>query len=163
VSPEEFRASLGCRASGVAIVTSCFGERIHGMTVSDFTSVSLDPSLVLVSASETANTLELIRAGKCFAVSILSADQAELSNVFASEEREDTRFEGLTCSTAVTGSPLIPGAKVMLDCTLVAMHVAGDHVLCIGQVEHVEIHDVEPLVYYQGKYRDLVTDAPTQG
>jgi len=155
VSPEAFKASLGCRASGVAIVTSCSEERVHGMTVSDFTSVSLDPPLIVVSASETANTLEVIRAGKCFAVNILAADQEELSNVFADKEREDTRFEGLDWSKAVTGAPIIAGSKVMLDCSVVAMHVAGDHVLCIGQVEHVEIHDVEPLVYYQGRYHDL--------
>ena len=133
---------------------------LRQMTVSDFASVSLDPPLVVVSASETANTLEVIRAGKCFAVNILSAAQAELSNTFASKEHEDVRFEGLSWSRAKTGSPLIPGAKVMLDCELVAMHVAGDHVLCIGQVEHVEIHDVEPLVYYQGRYRDL---SPAEG
>lgn len=125
------------------------------MTVSDFTSVSLDPPLIVVIASETANTLEVIRAGKCFAVNILAADQEELSNVFADKEREDTRFEGLDWFKAVTGAPIIAGSKVMLDCSVVAMHVAGDHVLCIGQVEHVEIHDVEPLVYYQGRYRDL--------
>ncbi len=160
VSPEDFKASLGCRASGVAIVTSRDGERIHGMTVSDFASVSLDPPLVVISASQTSNTLEVIRAGKCFAVNILSAEQAELSNLFASNEREDTRFEGLSWEEAQTGSPLIPGAKVNLDCILVAMHDAGDHVLCIGRVEHVEIRDVEPLVYYQGRYRDL---APTDG
>jgi flavin reductase (DIM6/NTAB) family NADH-FMN oxidoreductase RutF len=125
------------------------------MTVSDFASVSLDPPLVVVSASETARTLEVIRAGKCFAVNILSAEQMELSNLFASKEREDTRFEGLDYEEAKTGSPLLPAAKVNLDCTLVAMHDAGDHVLCVGRVEHVEIRDVEPLVYYQGRYRDL--------
>jgi flavin reductase (DIM6/NTAB) family NADH-FMN oxidoreductase RutF len=155
VSPEEFKASLGCRATAVSIVTSRDGARIHGMTVSDFASVSLDPPLVVVSASETARTLEVIRAGKCFAVNILSAEQMELSNLFASKEREDTRFEGLDFEEAKTGSPLLPAAKVNLDCTLVAMHDAGDHVLCVGQVEHVEIRDVEPLVYYQGRYRDL--------
>lgn len=160
VSPEDFKASLGCRASGVAIVTSRDGERIHGMTVSDFASVSLDPPLVVISASQTSNTLEVIRAGKCFAVNILSGEQAELSNLFASKEQEDTRFEGLSWQEAQTGSPLISGAKVNLDCILVAMHDAGDHVLCIGRVEHVEIRDVEPLVYYQGRYRDL---APTDG
>ncbi len=155
VSPDEFRASLGCRATGVSIVTSRSAEQVHGMTVSDFTSVSLDPPLVLVSASQNAKTLEIIRAGKCFALSILSADQEQLSNLFASRESGETRFDGLDCAEAVTGSPLIPGAKVNLDCTLVALHDAGDHVLCIGQVEHIEIHDTEPLVYYQGHYRSL--------
>lgn len=155
VTPEEFKASLGCRATGVSIVTSRDGDRVHGMTVSDFASVSLDPPLVLVSASETANTLEYIRAGECFALNILSAEQQELSNLFASKEREDTRFDGLETDTAVTGSPLIREAKVNLDCTLVATHVAGDHVLCIGQVEYVNVRDLEPLVYYQGGYREF--------
>jgi flavin reductase (DIM6/NTAB) family NADH-FMN oxidoreductase RutF len=158
VNPEEFKASLGCRATGVSIVTSRNGDHIHGMTVSDFASVSLEPPLVLVSAAETAITLGLIRAGECFALNILSADQQDLSNVFASKEREYTRFEDLEYETAVTGAPLIPGAKVNLDCKLVALHTAGDHVLCIGQVEHVKINDVTPLVYYQGGYRDIVLD-----
>lgn len=156
MNPEEFKASLGCRATGVSIVTARDGDRVHGMTVSDFVSVSLEPPLVMVSASETANTLEYILAGKCFALNILSEGQQELSNLFASEEKEEVRFEGLETDTAVTGSPLIQGAKVNLDCKLVATHVAGDHVLCIGQVEYVKIRDVAPLVFYQGKYRDLV-------
>ena len=158
VNPEDFKASLGCRASGVSIVTSRNGDYIHGMTVSDFTSVSLEPPLVLVSAAETANTLEVIRAGECFALNILAADQQALSNVFSSKEREDTRFDDLEFEAAVTGAPIIPGAKVNLDCTLVALHTAGDHVLCIGQVEYVKISDVKPLVYYQGGYRDIVLD-----
>lgn len=156
VSPEEFKASLGCRATGVSIVTSRDGDRVHGMTVSDFISVSLEPPLVMVSASETAVTLKFIRASKCFSLNILSAGQQELSNLFASKDREYERFDGLETDVAVTGSPLIPGAKVNLDCSLIAEHQAGDHVLCIGRVEHVTIRDLEPLVYYQGRYRDFV-------
>ena len=155
VNPDEFKASLGCRATGVSIVTSRHGDHVHGMTVSDFVSVSLEPPLVMVSASETANTLKFIRAGKCFALNILCAGQQDLANLFAAKENEDLRFEGLETDKAVTGAPLIQGAKVNLDCTLVAEHVAGDHVLCIGQVEHVNIRDLEPLVYYKGKYRDF--------
>jgi flavin reductase (DIM6/NTAB) family NADH-FMN oxidoreductase RutF len=155
VSPEEFKACLGCRATAVSIVTARAGDEIHGMTVSDFTSVSLDPPLVVVCAAKTAHTLELIQAGKCFAVNILAADQQDLSNLFASKEREYSRFEDLEIGTSVTGAPLIPGAKANLDCTVHALHDAGDHILCIGQVESIETRDVEPLVYYQGGYREL--------
>ncbi len=155
VSPDEFKASLGCRATGVSIVTSRDGDVIHGMTVSDFASVSLEPPLVLVSAAKNSRTLEVIRAGKCFALNILTAEQQDLSNLFSSKSKEGERFQGLETREAVTGAPLIPGAKVNLDCTLAATHEAGDHVLCIGQVEHVAIQDAEPLVYYQGHYRDL--------
>ena len=157
VNPDEFKASLGCRATGVSIVTSRHGDLVHGMTVSDFVSVSLEPPLVMVSASETANTLKFIRAGKCFALNILCAGQEGLANLFAVKGNEDLRFDGLETDKAVTGAPLIQGAKANLDCTLVAEHVAGDHVLCIGQVEHVNIRDLEPLVYYKGKYRDFAS------
>lgn len=155
VSPDEFKASLGCRATGVSIVTSRSGAVVHGMTVSDFTSVSLEPPLVLVCASQSARTLEVILEGKCFGLNILASDQENLSNLFASKDKEEVRFVGLDTFEAVTGAPLLPGAKVSLDCTLVATHEAGDHTLCIGQVEHVSIQDREPLVYYQGRYRGL--------
>jgi flavin reductase (DIM6/NTAB) family NADH-FMN oxidoreductase RutF len=155
VTAEEFKACLGCRATAVSIVTSRAGDEIHGMTVSDFTSVSVAPPLVLVCAAKTAHTLEVIRAGKCFAVNILAADQRDLSNLFASKEREETRFDGLETRTGVSGAPFIPGAKAVLDCVVQDLHDAGDHVLCVGRVESIEINDTEPLVYYQGSYRSL--------
>jgi flavin reductase (DIM6/NTAB) family NADH-FMN oxidoreductase RutF len=155
VDPDEFKACLGCRATAVSIVTARSGDEIHGMTVSDFTSVSLDPPLILVCAAKTAHTLEVIEAGKCFAVNILAADQQDLSNLFASKEREYTRFEGLETETAKTGAPLIPGAKANIDCTVYALHDAGDHILCVGLVESVVSRDIDPMVYYQGSYRDL--------
>ena len=133
MNPDEFKASLGCRATGVSIVTSRHGDLVHGMTVSDFVSVSLEPPLVMVSASETANTLKFIRAGKCFALNILCAGQEDLANLFAVKGNEDLRFDGLETDKAVTGAPLI------------------------GQVEHVNIRDLEPLVYYKGKYRDFAS------
>ena len=157
VSPDDFKASLGCRATGVSIVTSKNGDVVHGMTVSDFISVSLEPPLVLVSASKTARTLEVILAGKCFGLNILADDQQELSNLFSSKEKEDIRFEGLETHEAVTGAPLLPGARASLDCTLAATHEAGDHILCIGQVEHVTVRERAPLVDYQGRYRSLVS------
>jgi flavin reductase (DIM6/NTAB) family NADH-FMN oxidoreductase RutF len=156
VDPDDLRTCMGCRASAVSIVTASSGDRHHGMTVSDFTSVSLEPPLVLVSASKDARTLEVIDDGKCFAINILAADQQELSNLFASKEREDVRFEGLDFEQGATGSPLIPGAIANIDCRLVATHEAGDHILCIGQVEEIRLHEAAPLVYFRGGYRELV-------
>jgi flavin reductase (DIM6/NTAB) family NADH-FMN oxidoreductase RutF len=97
----------------------------------------------------------LITEGKCFAVNILAADQQELSNRFASKKLEDVRSEGLECETAKTGAPLSPGAVVNMDCSLIATHDAGDHVIYIGQIEAPRIHDREPLVYCGGAYRAL--------
>jgi len=85
VSADEFKSALGRWATGVTIVTACDGERVHGMTVSAFTEVSLEPPLVLVCADKTSNTLPFIEAGRAFAVNMLSSGQQALSNKFASK------------------------------------------------------------------------------
>ena len=109
---------------------------------------------MFTGTSNFCNKLLCFRV-KCFAVNILSADQEDLSNLFASKSKENERFEGLDVESAVTGAPLIPGAHVHVDCRLVASHDAGDHILCVGQVEHAHVSDREPLVYYRGRYRCL--------
>jgi flavin reductase (DIM6/NTAB) family NADH-FMN oxidoreductase RutF len=155
ISAEEFRAAMALRASGVAIVTSRAGERLHGMTMSDFSGVSLSPPLLLICADKTANTLALIRSGGNFAVNLLAQGQEALSAKFASKKEEWTRFDGLTCATAATGAPLIPGACASLDCRVVAEHDAGDHVIVVGQIEAVVTGSGEPLLYFAGGYRSL--------
>ena len=155
IDGDEFKAALGSWASGVSIVTTRCGDVIHGMTVSDFSGVSLSPPLVSICCSRESKTGQLIPQGGCFAVNVLAADQQELSNRFASSKLEDVRFEGLEYDSARTGAPLIPGAVVNLDCTLVATHDAGDHVLYIGEIEQASVHDREPLLYFGGSYREL--------
>jgi len=155
IDQDEFRRCLGSWPSGVTIITSRNGDRIHGMTVSDFSGASLSPPLVTLCCNRDSTTTGLIAEGKCFAVNILAADQQELSNRFASKKLEDVRFEGLECETAETGAPLIPGAVVNMDCSLIATHDAGDHVIYVGQIEAARIHDREPLVYCGGAYRSL--------
>ena len=156
VSPERFREALGHWASGVAIVTSRAGERVHGMTVSAFSSVSLDPPLVLVCADKTSDTYAVIAEAGCFAVNVLASEQQELSNRFASEKDEHRRFVGLETREAVTGAPLLHGCLAHLDCRLVATHDAGDHVIYVGRVEAVEQDAArEPLLYFQSDYRLL--------
>lgn len=152
VTGAEFRAALGRWASGVTIVTSAAGDRIHGMTVSAFTSVSLDPPLVAICADKTSDTLELISKSGVFAVNILSATQQALSNRFASKRDEHLRFVGLDWRTGVTGSPILPGVLAALDCRVVASHDAGDHVIYVASVEWVELYAGEPLVYHGGTY-----------
>jgi flavin reductase (DIM6/NTAB) family NADH-FMN oxidoreductase RutF len=155
VTGDEFRAALAHWASGVAIVTSAAGDRIHGMTVSAFSSVSLDPPLVLVCADKTSNTLGVIEAGGVFAANILSAGQQGLSDLFASKRDEERRFDGLAWRRGVTGAPILPGALAVLDCRVVAAHDAGDHVIYVGRVEGAEVMDGEPLLYYAGGYRGV--------
>jgi flavin reductase (DIM6/NTAB) family NADH-FMN oxidoreductase RutF len=157
VGEDRFRAALGVWATGVAIVTARAGDLVHGMTVSDFAGVSLRPPLVLVCADKTSNTLKVIEQGRNFAVNILAAGQAALSNRFASKKDEFRRFEGLECETAITGAPLIPGALVNMDCRLVAAHDAGDHVICVGEVEEILQRDAQPLLHWSRAYRSLAT------
>ncbi len=156
VSSERFREALGRWASGVVIVTSRVGERVHGMTVSAFSSVSLDPPLVLVCADKASDTYAVIAEAGFFAVNILSSEQQDLSNRFASKKDDYRRFVGLETREAVTGAPLLPGCLAHLDCQLVATHDAGDHVIYVGRVEAVEEDAArEPLLHFQSAYRAL--------
>ena len=155
VMADRLKQILSHWATGVTIVTTRAGERVHGMTVSAFAEVSLDPPLVLVCADKTSNTHPLIAEGRVFAVNILASGQEELSNRFASKKDEDRRFDGLECETGATGAPLIPGALAALDCRVVAEHDAGDHVIYVGRVEDVRLSEGEPLLHYARRYREL--------
>jgi flavin reductase (DIM6/NTAB) family NADH-FMN oxidoreductase RutF len=155
VAADEFKQCLARWATGVTIVTARAGDRIHGMTVSAFTEVSLDPPLVLVCADKTSNTHPVIAEGGVFAVNVLTREQEPLSNRFASKKDEDRRFEGLEFETAATGAPILAGALVALDCRVVNAHDAGDHVIYVGRVEALRRSEGEPLLYYGGAYRSL--------
>jgi len=152
IDAEAFRAAMSSWPSGVTIVTSRAGEQIHGMTVSDFSGVSLDPPLALVCAAKSSVTTGLIEEGRCFGVNVLRLDQTALSNKFASKKDEFKRFEGVETFEATTGAPLIRDALVNLDCRVVVIHDAGDHVLCVGEIEQMQIHDGDPLIFFRGGY-----------
>jgi flavin reductase (DIM6/NTAB) family NADH-FMN oxidoreductase RutF len=153
VAAEDFKKALARWATGVTVVTARAGEKIHGMTVSAFTEVSLDPPLVLVCADKTSNAHEVIAEGRVFAVNILAREQEALSNRFASKRDEDRRFQGLDWDTALTWAPLLPGSVAALDCRVVAVHDAGDHVIYVGRVEALRLAEGrDPLLYHAGSY-----------
>jgi flavin reductase (DIM6/NTAB) family NADH-FMN oxidoreductase RutF len=152
VATDDLKEALARRATGVSIVTSRDGEHIHGMTVTAFAEVSLEPPLVLVCADKTSNTHPLIAAGRVFAVNVLARSQESLSNRFASKKDEDRRFEGVEYETGPTGAPLLSGAIAHLDCRVVAAHDAGDHVIYVGEVREVRCAEGEPLLYYRSRY-----------
>jgi len=155
ITQEDFKATMARRASAVSIVTSRFRGTIHGMTVSDFAGVSLEPPLALVCADKASITTGLIGEGKCFAINILSDRQEALSNRFASKKDEFRRFEGVEISDGATGAPLIAAAVANLDCELVASHDAGDHIIFVGRVVDVRISNLDPLVYFSGRYASI--------
>lgn len=155
ISPEEFKGALSRWATGVTIVTARAGDRVHGMTVSAFTEVSLEPPLVLFCADKSSNTLPLVEEGRVFAVNVLSRDQEALSNKFASKRQEWERFDGLAYDEGDSGAPLLRGALANLDCRVVGAHEHGDHVVYVGEVLSVRLADRPPLLHFRGRYGDF--------
>jgi flavin reductase (DIM6/NTAB) family NADH-FMN oxidoreductase RutF len=152
IDADGFKQVLSHWVTGVTIVTTRDGDRIHGMTVSAFTEVSLDPPLLLVCADKGSNTHPVIATGKCFAVNVLASDQAELSNRFASKKLESSRFDEVAYESGETGAPLLGGVVANLDCRLVAAHDHGDHMVYVGEVVDARYHEREPLLYHAGSY-----------
>lgn len=158
IDQDAFKEALRGWASGVTVVTSRSGEKVHGMTVSAFSSVSADPPLVLVCANRSSTTHGIIEEGGVFAVSILAAHQQEVSNLFASSKHEDTRLQKVSWTEGTTGAPLIDEAVAALECTVASAHREGSHTIYVGRVEAVHTSDAEPLLYYKGGYRSLHCD-----
>ena len=148
-----FRDVLGRYASGVTVVTTMSAGEPVGMTCQSFTSVSLDPPLVAFLPTKQSRAFVAIQRAGTFCVNFLAAGQDELSNAFAS--RGDDKFAGVRWSrSAGTGSPLLTGIVGHVDCTVHAVHEAGDHYLVMGNVVDLAVGDAEePLLYYRGGYR----------
>jgi len=159
-SGQEFRQAVGSFATGVTVVTTNSGSEKYGMTANSFTSVSLDPPLVLVCAIAGTEGSEVIARNGKFAVNVLAADQEPISRYFASKDRPRgaDAFRDISHREGVTGCPIIDGVAGHLDCLLHARHEAGDHVIFIGEVQALDMNpDALPLLFHGGKYR-LVRD-----
>lgn len=152
----QFRTAMGKFTTGVTVIaTEVEGEGIHGMTANAFMSVSLDPKLVVISIGEKAKILNKIKESQTFTVNILAADQQEVSMIFAGQVKDrEVEFERLD------GKPVIPGAVAQIACEVSAEHVEGDHMLFIGKVTDIHLEDVEPLIFYSGRYRSLSQGEP---
>lgn len=141
----------------MTIVTTQHQDQQHGMTVSSFTSVSLDPPLVLVSLQDSTRTCQLVKASGVFGVTVLEESQQDLSDRFAGRTGdENNRFAGLELLRLVTGVPFIPEGLAYFDCRVVTAHPAGDHTLMIGEVLAAQRgRSGLPLIYYDRDYRQL--------
>ena len=149
-----FRDVLGRFASGVTVVTAMSGDQPVGLTCQSFMSVSLEPPLVLFSPAKTSRAWPQIQRSGTFCVNFLAADQADLSNTMAS--RGVDKFAGLPWSPSPgTGAPLLEGTLGHVDCTIHAVHEAGDHYVVIGRVVDLAATSApgEPLLFFEGRYR----------
>jgi flavin reductase len=157
-SGKEFRSALGSFATGVTVVTTSGEEHAYGMTANAFSSVSLDPPLVLVCVMTGAEGAEHIRSNRCFAVNVLAADQEPISRFFSSKDRPRGRdaFADVPHRTEASGSPILDGVVAYLDCQLHVTLQAGDHDIFIGEVLALGVAgDAQPLLFAAGGYRFL--------
>ena len=159
-TPEAFRRALGQFATGIVVVTTRLstGEG-RGLTVNAFTSVSLDPPLVLYCLGRSAYHFSVFEKAEAFAINFLGAGQQALSDRFARET--DDGLDGLETLGLVTGSPILSSCETALDCRREAIHDAGDHVVVVGRVAAIHRPDRpagaedDPLIYFGSTYRRL--------
>jgi flavin reductase (DIM6/NTAB) family NADH-FMN oxidoreductase RutF len=158
LSSSEFRKALGHFTTGVTVVTvEREPGKIHGMTANSFTSVSLDPMLILVCVDHRAKMLRLLEKKKHFGVSVLKAGQEAISEYFAKREHSSEAEQrlGIHFRTTPAGAPIIDGTLLQMGCRVVSSHVAGDHTIFIGEVHDAEMYEGEPLLYFRGGYRKI--------
>ena len=154
VSKDEFRAALSRFISGVTVVTTLGRDpRPAGITVSAFSSVSLDPPLVLACIDKRASLHDHLTEGRYFAVNILAEDQQGVSRLFASKDED--RFDGARYRWGTSGAPLLDGALAYIECRVVHAYPGGDHTIVVGEVESTGTAEHKPLLYYRGGYTHL--------
>ncbi len=156
IDPKLFRQLLGCFPTGVAVITTNAADgRPAGLTCNSFSSVSLEPPLVLFSLRKASSLLRAFVEADTFAINILSQSQDVLSARFASSKIAD-KFEGVAWRPGPLGTPLIDDCLASFECRVHARHEAGDHEIFIGEVKHMATGSADhALVFYKGAYMML--------
>jgi flavin reductase (DIM6/NTAB) family NADH-FMN oxidoreductase RutF len=161
---EQLRAAMRAWTSGVTVVTAAYDGEQHGMTVNSFTSISLDPPLIIISLQTASHTHALVSKARVFAVTILSADQQSISERFAgrSSTEAGSRLENLETETLVSGAPFIKGGLAYLDCRVTQSIPSGMNTLFIAEVVAARGYDHDRvLVYHDRQYRTLQDQDPS--
>ncbi len=155
VNLEQFKQALSTLPTGVTIVTTLYNNKPFGFTASSFTSVSLLPSLVSFCLNKQSFSMSAFANSKCFAVSILSENQEDISRHFAKFNTD--KFINISYNFGqTTNCPLIEGAVCHIECNKFNQHEVGDHIILIGKVINTMINsNLNPLVYYLKQYRGL--------
>lgn len=150
-----FRDALGCFATGVTIITAMGADGLPiGLTANSFTSVSLDPPLLLVCVANNANSAAVLETAERFAVNVLQIGQQLTSNRFAGKGED--RFAETSWEVGEFGTPMIIGSLASFECDRQALHEGGDHFILVGHVLRAQFEPRrDPLLYFRGKYRRL--------
>ena len=157
IDGNQFKEALRNWASGVTVVTTkskSFG--LQGMTVSAFSSVSVEPPQILICINQAVGTAKGIFESMVFSVNILTKEQESVSNLFADPSRAAERFTIVNWEEGVTGSPLLSKSQASLDCRVVEKFISGTHWIVIGEVQQTVLRSGNPLLYYNGGYRQLL-------
>jgi flavin reductase (DIM6/NTAB) family NADH-FMN oxidoreductase RutF len=154
MDPREFRTAIGAFATGVAVVTTEADGELHGMTINSLTSVSLQPTLLLVCLTRPSRTATAVDARGAFVVNLLGANQGHVSNIFA-RRAEDHFADRSLYTVGDDGMPRIVGAMAHLTCEVEQQHDAGDHSIVVGRVIAGEGVARDPLIFYRGAYDTL--------
>lgn len=156
LDPKSFRHMCGCFATGVTVVTGRLDDASPvGVTANSFSSVSLDPPLVLFSLANQALSFDAFSMTKHFAFNILEENQEELSNNFAAQSQD--KFDGIDYGESKEGVPLLRDTLGTIECRMHAVHEGGDHQIIVGEVIRITntSEGKKPLLYYKGAYGEL--------
>ena len=161
ISADDFRRVLSHFASGVTIISTCAADgRPTGLTASAFTSVSLEPPLILVCVAHSAQSYPVLMESGRFAVNFLTAEQQDASRRFSTSKIDKfAKFDGVPYRVSDLKLPILTDALAHVECVTVNAHVEGDHTVFIGRVEACGTTDGDPLLYFRGKYASLAPGA----
>jgi flavin reductase (DIM6/NTAB) family NADH-FMN oxidoreductase RutF len=148
---------VGTFATGVTIITTGRDGTYHGLTANAFTSLSLEPTLVLVCVDKSSDTYPVLDECGAFTVNVLAEDQEELSRSFATKVKKGgNKLNDLAYHVGGTGVPMLDDCLAYIECTTVQKHDGGDHTIFVGEVGDARVaRDVPPLLYFRSSYRRI--------
>ncbi len=154
IDDRAFRNIVGNFCTGVTIITTQ-NDALQpvGFTANSFTSLSLNPKLVLFNIDKKSSSYTTFASAEHFAINILSEDQIDLSKQFSKSGVD--RFEGVDYTKDVTGSPILQGSLAYLDCKVKDHYEGGDHTIVVGEVLSADAQPGKPLLFFQGKYLEI--------
>jgi len=154
IDPQAFRSALGAYATGVTVITTRDRDGNNvGMTASSFTSLSLDPPLILWSIDKRTGCFDVFNEAEHFAIHVLKDSQEELSNHFAG--RGFDKFKDIASTEGVGGAPILADYSACFQCSTEHRYEGGDHIIIVGRVLSFEEHPSKPLIFCQGKYAHI--------
>lgn len=160
----QFRETISHFTSGVAVITTTGNDGPTGLTTTSVCSVSLDPLLLLVCFDQKSRTLTAVKETKRFAVNILCHDQTKIATMFASKQKGSEKLSAVAHTTQY-GVPVLDHALAKLVCDVTNLQQAGDHIVTFATpiAMHVTTEEVQPLLWFQGKFNELNHTKPHSG